>query len=137
MNPSDWRPTHASTRVETLAQRPQSHAGDVCTLRCDSLLRKRCRSPSLFSAPIEETGGDPGSTIAVQIIRNLRQLSEPAHKGAHEYMGEAFLMKNDLTGAQKQLAELERICQKNCDEYRDLAQAIDDYKEKKPIASKW
>jgi Flp pilus assembly protein TadD len=62
---------------------------------------------------------------------------EPAHKGAHEYMGEAYLMKHDLPDAQKHLQELERICSKSCDEYKDLAQAIEDFKAKKPIASKW
>ena len=60
---------------------------------------------------------------------------EPSHRGAHEYIGEAYLMKNDLADAQKHLQELERICQKKCEEYEDLAQSIADYKSGKPVAS--
>jgi len=61
---------------------------------------------------------------------------EPAHRGAHEYMGEAYLMKNDLASAEKQLGDLERLCQKSCVEYKDLAEAISDFKAKKPVASR-
>ena len=67
---------------------------------------------------------------------NMALRLEPAHRGAHEYIGEAYLMKQDLPGAQKHLAELERICQKKCEEYEDLAQSIADYKSGKPIAAK-
>jgi hypothetical protein len=63
-----------------MAQRPQSQAGDVCTLCYDNSLCERRRSPSL-SVPIEKMRGDPGSTIAAHIIRNLRQLPEPAQPG--------------------------------------------------------
>ena len=48
----------------------------------------------------------------------------PDHRGAHEYVGEAYLMVGDKAKAQQHLAALERICGRNCDEYRDLARAI-------------
>lgn len=53
------------------------------------------------------------------------------HKGAHEYIGEAYLMKNDISGAEKHLVALERICGKNCEEYQDLAKAIVEHRKKK------
>lgn len=53
---------------------------------------------------------------------------DPNHRGAHEYIGEAYLMKKDLAGAQKHLAALERICGKGCEEYQDLAKAIAEHK---------
>ena len=34
----------------------------------------------------------------------------PKHRGAHEYMGEAYLMVNNLAKAEEQLKELDRIC---------------------------
>lgn len=54
---------------------------------------------------------------------------DPRHKGAHEYLGEAYLMKKEPAEAERLLAELEKLCGgRNCEEYRDLAQSIADYK---------
>ena len=53
----------------------------------------------------------------------------PDHKGAHEYIGEAYLMDKKPAEAEKHLADLERICgNKTCEEYIDLASAIAQYK---------
>ncbi len=55
----------------------------------------------------------------------------PRHKGAHEYIGEAYLMDKKPAEAEKHLAELEKICgNKTCEEYADLSRAIADYKAK-------
>lgn len=55
----------------------------------------------------------------------------PKHKGAHEYIGEAYLMDKKPAEAEKHLTELEKICgNKSCEEYADLAKAIADYKAK-------
>jgi len=48
----------------------------------------------------------------------------PKHRGAHEYAGEAWLLMGNKAKAREHLAALERICGKQCDEYRDLAKAI-------------
>lgn len=54
---------------------------------------------------------------------------DPNHKGAHEYIGEAYLMANQPAEAKKHLALLAAICgNKTCEEYQDLAQAIANYK---------
>jgi Flp pilus assembly protein TadD len=56
---------------------------------------------------------------------------DPRHKGAHEYIGEAYLMEKKPAEAEKHLAELEKICgNKTCEEYQDLAKSIADYKAK-------
>lgn len=53
----------------------------------------------------------------------------PSHKGAHEYIGEAYLMANKPDEARAHLAQLERICgNRTCEEYADLAEAIGKYK---------
>jgi hypothetical protein len=49
---------------------------------------------------------------------------DPQHRGAHEYMGEAYVLTGDKARAQQHLAALERICGKGCEEYQDLAKAI-------------
>ena len=53
---------------------------------------------------------------------------DPGHKGAHEYVGEAYLMVNDLARPEEHLAALDRICISSCEEYRDLKKEIDEYK---------
>src|SRR5829696_7263107 len=40
---------------------------------------------------------------------------DPRHRGAHEYIGEAYLMAGDPAGAQKHLAALKEICLLPCD----------------------
>ena len=56
---------------------------------------------------------------------------EPAHRGALEYYGELLLMKNDLEGAEKILARLDKACFFSCEELRDLKKSIADYKSKR------
>lgn len=54
---------------------------------------------------------------------------DPRHKGAHEYIGQAYLMEKRLPQAEQHLAELEKICGgKNCPEYQELAKAVAEYK---------
>lgn len=53
----------------------------------------------------------------------------PNHRGAHEYIGEAYLMDKKPDQAQKHLDALETICgNKTCEEYEDLAKALAEYK---------
>jgi Flp pilus assembly protein TadD len=49
---------------------------------------------------------------------------EPKHRGAHEYIGETYLLTGNKAKAREHLAALERICGTKCDEYRDLQKAI-------------
>ncbi len=48
----------------------------------------------------------------------------PSHLGAHEYVGETYLMVGNKAKAREHLAKLERLCGKKCDEYQDLQKAI-------------
>jgi len=52
----------------------------------------------------------------------------PRHRGAHEYIGEAYLMANNPAKAEEHLAALQRICLIPCEEYADLKKAIADYR---------
>ena len=53
---------------------------------------------------------------------------DPRHRGAHEYIGEAYLMKGDVANAEKHLAALKSICLLSCEELKDLEKAIVDYR---------
>ena len=49
----------------------------------------------------------------------------PVHRGAHEYIGEAYLMKKQPAKAREHLLTLQRLCGgTGCEEYRDLAKAL-------------
>jgi Flp pilus assembly protein TadD len=52
----------------------------------------------------------------------------PRHRGAHEYIGEAYLIANDLANAEKHLAALEKICLIPCEEYDDLKKAVAEHR---------
>ena len=52
---------------------------------------------------------------------------DPRHRGAHEYIGETYLLTGNLAGAQKHLAALREICLLPCDELKDLERAIARY----------
>jgi hypothetical protein len=53
---------------------------------------------------------------------------DPGHKGAHEYIGEAYLMRNQPAQARVHLATLQRLCGGTaCEEYQDLAKALAAY----------
>jgi Flp pilus assembly protein TadD len=52
----------------------------------------------------------------------------PRHRGAHEYMGEAYLIANNPAKAEEHLAALQQICLIPCEEYEDLKKAIADYR---------
>ncbi len=48
----------------------------------------------------------------------------PRHRGAHEYIGEAYLMVGNLAKAEEHLAALRRICLIPCDEQGQLEARI-------------
>lgn len=53
---------------------------------------------------------------------------DPRHRGAHEYIGEAYLMMGDLASAEKHLDVLRAICLLPCDELADLEKAVVAYR---------
>jgi tetratricopeptide (TPR) repeat protein len=60
---------------------------------------------------------------AFEHYRAALQLN-PKHRGAHEYIGETYLLTGNKAKAREHLAALEKICGKKCDEYKDLEMAI-------------
>ena len=52
---------------------------------------------------------------------------DPKHRGAHEYLGEAYLQVGNLAKAKDELAALDKLCFFSCSEYNDLKSAISQY----------
>lgn len=53
---------------------------------------------------------------------------DPNHRGAHEYIGEAYLEVGDPAGAERHLAALRTICILPCDELNELTAAMAAYR---------
>ena len=59
---------------------------------------------------------------------------DPNHKGAHEYLGELYLMIDNLPKAEELLKKLTALCS-GCDERKELEKAVAAYKKAKGISS--
>src|SRR5210317_2424862 len=55
----------------------------------------------------------------------------PKHRGANEYLGELYLETDQLAKAEERLKVLDDACFLGCEEYDDLKEVIEKYKEKK------
>lgn len=55
---------------------------------------------------------------------------DPRHRGAHEYLGELYLMTGDIAKAEEQLRKLDDLCFFGCSEYDELKAAIAKQKQK-------
>ena len=61
---------------------------------------------------------------AIQNYQEALRL-DPQHRGAHEYLGQAYVQIKELDKAKVLLANLEKICGLKCEQYLDLKKAID------------
>jgi Flp pilus assembly protein TadD len=68
--------------------------------------------------------------LAFRHYQKALQLN-PRHRGAHEYIGEAYLIVNNPTKAAEHLAVLENICLLPCEEYEDLKAKLEAYRAKR------
>jgi len=57
---------------------------------------------------------------------------DPSHRGAHEYVGEAWLMAGNLAKAEEHLKALDKLCFFPCEEYSDLKAEIARYRREHP-----
>jgi tetratricopeptide (TPR) repeat protein len=75
-------------------------------------------------------GADPDMSLVFKHYNEALRL-DPKHRGAHEYIGEAYLLVGNPAKAKEHLAQLDKLCFLPCSEYRDLKTAIADYERKR------
>jgi tetratricopeptide (TPR) repeat protein len=68
--------------------------------------------------------GDPAASLP---LYEKALAIDPKHRGAHEYIGEAYLMLGNVPKAREHLARLNDLCLLPCAEYRDLKKAVEQY----------
>jgi Flp pilus assembly protein TadD len=97
---------------------------------------------SLNSAALRDTRNADIQNYLGYAYRNAGQLDlafrhyqralqlNPRHRGAHEYVGAAYLIVHNLAKAEEHLAALQKICLIPCEEYTDLKKKIAEYRDK-------
>jgi Flp pilus assembly protein TadD len=61
---------------------------------------------------------------------------DPRHKGAHEYIGEAYLKTGDLASAERHLATLRNLCPLSCEQLEDLQREVTAFRKNGAAAPK-
>ena len=74
-------------------------------------------------------GPNPDMSLVFQHYNEALAI-DPKHRGAHEYLGEAYLMVGNLPKAKEELGVLDKLCFFSCDEYALLKKAVSDYETK-------
>jgi Flp pilus assembly protein TadD len=100
---------------------------------------------SLSSAALRDTRNPDIQNYLGYAYRNAGQMDlafkhyeralqlNPRHRGAHEYVGEAYLLAGNLAKAEEHLTALQKICLIPCEEYGDLKKEIDTYRERSGV----
>lgn len=74
-------------------------------------------------------GANPDMDLVFKHYQEALRL-DPKHRGAQEYIGEAYLMVNNPAKAKEHLAALDKLCFFGCSEYDELKRAITAYEAK-------
>jgi cytochrome c-type biogenesis protein CcmH/NrfG len=79
---------------------------------------------SLYAYALRRSGSGDMDVVFKHYNEALRL--DPKHRGAHEYIGEAYLQVGNVAKAKEHLSALDKICFFGCSEYNDLKKAIAD-----------
>ena len=83
---------------------------------------------SLYAYALRRSGSPDMDVVFKHYNEALRL--DPKHRGAHEYMGEAYLMVGNVAKAKEHLAQLDKLCFFACSEFTELKNAISAYETK-------
>jgi Tfp pilus assembly protein PilF len=75
-------------------------------------------------------GGSPDMNLVFKHYNEALRI-DPKHRGAHEYIGEAYLMVGNVAKAKEHLGQLDKMCFFGCSEYTDLKKAIAEHEKKR------
>jgi tetratricopeptide (TPR) repeat protein len=75
-------------------------------------------------------GANPDMSLVFKHYNEALRL-DPKHRGAHEYIGEAYLMVGNLAKAKEHLGALDKLCFFSCEEFSELKKAVADYEVKR------
>ena len=105
----DWTGAQAILR-EAVARNPQS--ADYHNLYAYSMRK----------------GPNPAMDLVFRHYNEALRI-DPKHRGAHEYLGEAYLMTGNVLKAREHLAQLDKLCAFGCEEYTALKREVAVYEQ--------
>ena len=111
------------------ANQRKDWAGAQATLR-DALFRdpRNADYHNLYAYAIRK-GDKPNLDLVFKHYNEALRIN-PKHRGAHEYIGEAYLMVGNVAKAKEHLSALDSICFFGCDEHGLLKKAIAEFEAK-------
>ena len=74
-------------------------------------------------------GANPDMSLVFQHYNEALRL-DPKHRGAHEYIGEAYLQVGNVAKAKEHLSALDKLCFFSCSEFNELKKAVAAYEAK-------
>ena len=83
---------------------------------------------NLYAYSLRKSGSKDMDLVFKHYNEALRL--NPKHRGAHEYIGEAYLMVGNVGKAKEHLIQLDKLCFFGCSEYNDLKKAISQHEAK-------
>jgi hypothetical protein len=106
-------------------------------LGTQELLRKALQTspanPDYHNLLAFSTRKGPSPDMALVFAEYAEALRlDPKHRGAREYLGEAYLQVGDLAKAREQLTALDKLCFFPCEEYADLKKLVEQYQASHP-----
>ena len=83
---------------------------------------------NLYAYSLRKSGSSQMDLVFKHYNEALR--IDPKHRGAHEYIGEAYLMVGNVNKAKEHLGQLDKLCFFGCSEHSDLKRAISQHEAK-------
>ena len=131
-----FNPTIAALAADT-SPAPVASENKVLKKARESIAKKDWPAAIVVLEPYtKNTANDAdGFNLLGYSYRNLKRYDEslvaykkaleidPKHRGAHEYIGIAYIQMSQLANAKIHLDALDKICTLSCEEYRDLKKA--------------
>jgi tetratricopeptide (TPR) repeat protein len=120
-----WQSDPVITRLETYTSR-KDWQGAAAYMKDAVAAKPGNADYNNLYAYVVRKGPNPDMDLVFRHYNEALRI-DPKHRGAHEYIGEAYLMVKDLAKAKEHLAALDRLCTFGCEEYSDLKKAVAEY----------
>ena len=131
----DDSPRAADAPVDPVVERALRANAEKDWARSQSILRdallkdpRNADYHNLYAYAIR-MGNQPNLDLVFKHYNEALRI-DSKHLGAHEYIGEAYLMVGNVAKAKEHLAALDRLCFFGCDEYSKLKKAIAEFEAK-------
>ena len=125
---ADTPPSAAADPAEAIVEQARSAIKKQDWRTASSLLREALQVNqsadvhNLYAYSLRKSASPDMNLVFKHYNEALKM--DPKHRGAHEYIGEAYLMVGNVAKAKEHLATLDKLCFFPCSEQADLKKAI-------------